>query len=108
MRSISIPSACTVFRGALYCKKNERKEIKRREKSAEWWKTKFKSFLLPVGSGRVTWLQDAPGGGRRSPPRQWRAGGRATREGIGEEAGDAAVPGGLAFHLSRYSSAERR
>lgn len=84
--------------------KRAEEEIKRREKSAEWWKTKFKSFLLPVGSGRVTWLQDAPGGGRRSPLRQW----RAAREGIGEEAGDAAVPGELASHLSRNSSAERR
>lgn len=48
-------------------RKGAEEEIKRREKSAEWWKTKFKSFLLPVGSGRVTWLQDVPGGGRRSP-----------------------------------------
>ena len=44
--------------------------------------------------------------GRASLPRCDSGG--AAEEGIGEEAGDAGVPGDLAFHLSRNSSAERR
>jgi hypothetical protein len=90
-------------RGALYCDTHRRAHGRRLHGCG---KRNLKAFCFlsgQVGSRDYKTLLGSRGRAT-SPLRQW----RAAREGIGEETGDAAVPGDLAFHLSRNSSAEAR